>query len=213
MKIKMYTKLEGTPLSFHMFYSTFMLPMTLFLNSFNLISSIFSFFKLKTIDFVDILTTLMTIVVVLLSFFAWRGLPRFKKKGLIFAFSLLSFEVLIAITNLVISFISLKKGETPELDKIALISSVISIGLYLLIFYYYIKRFPLFSKDGVIRENNTPPIEAVPQDIASNEVIVKSEDIEKTDEVEEYDCPRCGFHIKDGAVFCPHCGAQTRSVR
>lgn len=36
---------------------------------------------------------------------------------------------------------------------------------------------------------------------------------EKEEEIGEYDCPRCGYHITNGSVFCPKCGAQTRAVR
>ena len=39
------------------------------------------------------------------------------------------------------------------------------------------------------------------------------EEEEKEEDVGEYDCPRCGYHITDGKVFCPKCGAQTRIVR
>ena len=37
--------------------------------------------------------------------------------------------------------------------------------------------------------------------------------VDVEEDVGEYDCPRCGYHITDGKVFCPKCGAQTRSVR
>lgn len=203
-----YKDIKETPLRFHMFYSTFMLPMTLFLNVFNFISSIIAFVKTKEMDAVDVCTTILTLFVIVLSFFAWRGLPRFKKKGLVFAFSLISLEVIIGILNLIMGLIAQ--------DSIIALSSVLSLTLYALILFYYIKRLPLFSSEGFDNKvESTENAQNVEEIECENKEEIESDlrDEKEEIEVKEYDCPRCGFHIIDGSVFCPHCGAQTRSVR
>ena len=95
-----------------------------------------------------------------------------------------------------------------------IISSLLSILILLSIFAYYILRRKLFTKEGIDvaaymakRNREASVLVGMPEESS-----IPVEDVVEY-VVEEYDCPRWGFHITDGKVFCPKCGAQTRVVR
>ena len=93
-----------------------------------------------------------------------------------------------------------------------MVSSVLSILILSSIIIYYVLRRKLFTKEGIdvaaFMAKKSEEVQRQQESFVPTETIV---DVEE--DVGEYDCPRCGYHITDGKVFCPKCGAQTRSVR
>ena len=122
---------------------------------------------------------------------------------------MLALLVLQVIDNAYTFYLSYRTGES-----VFIISSLLSILILLSIFAYYILRRKLFTKEGidvaaymVKRNREASVLVGMPEESS-----IPVEDVVE-DVVEEYDCPRCGFLITDGKVFCPKCGAQTRVVR
>lgn len=209
--MKNYTDPKNTPLKFHRIYAAVVLPMDLFLNIYSLITIVSSISKEGAMvwDWISFATTIVYLVLIMAAF---RGLLVFRKRGLYAIFALLLLQI---IDNGYTFYLSFTTGNT-----VFTISSVLSILILASILYYYYIRRKLFTKEGIdvaaymAKRNamangqyqNTVQETLVPQE----EVIVEEE---KEEEIGEYDCPRCGFHITDGKVFCPKCGAQTRTVR
>lgn len=209
--MKNYTDPKNTPLKFHRIYAAVVLPMDLFLNIYSLITIVSSISKEGALvwDWISLATTIVYLVLIMAAF---RGLLVFRKRGLYAIFALLLLQI---IDNGYTFYLSFTTGNT-----VFTISSVLSILILASILYYYYIRRKLFTKEGIdvaaymAKRNamangqyqNTVQGTLVPQE----EVIVEEE---KEEEIGEYDCPRCGFHITDGKVFCPKCGAQTRTVR
>lgn len=199
--MKEYLEKESAPLKFHFIYATFLLPFSAFMNLFNLVTTISTFIKSKEkVDLFFVLGILYTLLFIACCFFSQRKLVRFEKKGLYGLCGLLLLQI---IDNALKIWLGLKSG-----DSLYIVASCLSFFYIALIAIYYYKRRKLF--DGVLPMKNEEVVE---------EVVVPMEDnsVEEEEEEEEvilpYDCPKCGYHIENGAVFCPKCGAQTRSVR
>lgn len=203
--MKTYTSLKETPLRFHRIYAAVVLPVDLFLNLYSLITIVSNLSK-DISSLWSWITLISTSILLVLIFSAFRGLLVFKKRGLYSLIGILFLQLLDNGYTFYLSYISK--------DYVFTLSSALSIGILFLIFFYYFLRRKLFTKEGIdVRAfverqqaafNNPPYTPPVNTDY---------EEIKVEEEVGEYDCPRCGFHITDGKVFCPKCGAQTRSVR
>ena len=96
-------------------------------------------------------------------------------------------------------------------DQVFMFSALLAVLIMASIFLYYFLRRKLFKKGGMTRDEIMMALGGVKAPLPES-VKVEEETVEEED-VGEYDCPRCGFHITDGKVFCPKCGAQTRTVR
>lgn len=206
--MKTYTSLKETPLRFHRIYAAVVLPVDLFLNLYSLITIVSNLSK-DISSLWSWITLISTSILLVLIFSAFRGLLVFKKRGLYSLIGILFLQLLDNGYTFYLSYISK--------DYVFTLSSALSIGILFLIFFYYFLRRKLFTREGIdVRAfverqqaafNNSPYTPPVNTDY--EEIKVEEEE----EEVGEYDCPRCGFHITDGKVFCPKCGAQTRSVR
>ena len=204
--MKSYFDIKNTPLKFHRVYAAVVLPLDLFLNIYSLITIVSSITKNGAVlwDWISLVTTAVYLVLIMSAF---RGLLVFKRRGL---YSLLALLVLQVIDNAYTFYLSYRTGES-----VFIISSLLSILILLSIFAYYILRRKLFTKEGIDvvaymakkREENQKAADRFAP------IETEMEEEEKEEDVGEYDCPRCGYHITDGKVFCPKCGAQTRIVR
>ena len=207
--MKSYFDIKNTPLKFHRIYAAVVLPLDLFLNIYSLITIVSSITKNGAVlwDWISLVTTAVYLVLIMSAF---RGLLVFKKRGL---YSLLALLVLQVIDNAYTFYLSYRSG-----DSVFVISSILSILILLSIFAYYFLRRKLFTKEGIdvatfmARRNRES---SYPSEMMKESYVPGIDVVEENEEEErmEYDCPRCGFHITDGKVFCPKCGAQTRSVR
>ena len=204
--MKNYLDLKSTPLKFHRIYAAVVLPLDMFLNIYSLITIIASITKngAVTWDWISLVTTIVYIVLIMASF---RGLLVFKKMGLYALWALLGLQIA---DNSYTFYLSYRAGET-----VFMLSSVLSIFILTSIIVYYVLRRKLFTKEGIDvvaymvkkREENQKAADRFAP------IETEMEEEEKEEDVGEYDCPRCGYHITDGKVFCPKCGAQTRIVR
>ena len=206
--MKTYTSIENTPLKFHTIYATLVLPMDSFLNIYSLITIVSAVYSSGFNGVRDVVSLLMTIVYLVLIFMGFRGLMYFRKSAFAAVCALLSLQIF---DNLYTLYLSLRGG-----DMVFALSSSLSILILLSMLLYYIKRRKLFTKEGItidtlasFRQRRNPVSAPKYGNIEEEEV----EEERKEEDVGEYDCPRCGFHISDGKVFCPKCGAQTRKVR
>ncbi|MGN1190075.1 MAG: zinc ribbon domain-containing protein [Candidatus Ornithospirochaeta sp.] len=209
--MKNYLDPKSTPLKFHRIYAAVVLPLDMFLNIYSLITIVSSISKNGAIlgDWISLATTIVYLVLIMAAF---RGLLVFKKRGLYAVFALLLLQI---VDNGYTFYLSFAAGST-----VFIVSSVLSILILGSILYYYYIRRKLFSKEGIdvaayMAKRNA---EANGQYQKRQETYVpQHEEVrveeEEEEEIGEYDCPRCGFHITDGKVFCPKCGAQTRTVR
>ncbi len=158
----------------------------------------------------NIITLLESIVVLLLVFCTFRGLFTFKRSALITLIVLMAVKAADNIWALVLSI--------RNSLSVYILSSVIGIVFAVLVSVYYLKRRVLFSREGaklvkVTREDYEKfRREMEEKKKMETGVTDTAEENEEEEAVGEYDCPRCGFHITDGAVFCPKCGCQTRKV-
>ena len=135
---------------------------------------------------------------------SFRGLLVFKKRGLYAVWTLLGLQI---VDNAYTFYLSYSAGDT-----VFVLSSALSILILSSIIVYYVLRRNLFTKEGIdvaaFMAKKSEEVQRQQESFVPTETIV---DVEE--DVGEYDCPRCGYHITDGKVFCPKCGAQTRSVR
>ena len=201
--MKQYLDLKNTPLKFHRIYAAVVLPLDMFLNIYSLITIIASITKngAGTWDWISLGTTIIYLVLIMASF---RGLLVFKKRGLYAVWTLLGLQI---VDNAYTFYLSYTAGDT-----VFVLSSVLSILILSSIIVYYVLRRNLFTKEGIdvaaFMAKKSEEVQRQQESFVPTETIV---DVEE--DVGEYDCPRCGYHITDGKVFCPKCGAQTRSVR
>ncbi len=201
--MKKYLDLKNTPLKFHRIYAAVVLPLDMFLNIYSLITIIASITKngAGTWDWISLGTTIIYLVLIMASF---RGLLVFKKRGLYAVWTLLGLQI---VDNAYTFYLSYSAGDT-----VFVLSSALSILILSSIIVYYVLRRNLFTKEGIdvaaFMAKKSEEVQRQQESFIPTETIV---DVEE--DVGEYDCPRCGYHITDGKVFCPKCGAQTRSVR
>lgn len=201
--MKKYLDLKNTPLKFHRIYAAVVLPLDMFLNIYSLITIIASITKngAGTWDWISLGTTIIYLVLIMASF---RGLLVFKKRGLYAVWTLLGLQI---VDNAYTFYLSYSAGDT-----VFVLSSALSILILSSIIIYYVLRRNLFTKEGIdvaaFMAKKSEEVQRQQESFVPTETIV---DVEE--DVGEYDCPRCGYHITDGKVFCPKCGAQTRSVR
>lgn len=201
--MKKYFDLKNTPLKFHRIYAAVVLPLDMFLNIYSLITIIASITKngAGTWDWISLGTTIIYLVLIMASF---RGLLVFKKRGLYAVWTLLGLQI---VDNAYTFYLSYSAGDT-----VFMLSSALSILILSSIIVYYVLRRNLFTKEGIdvaaFMAKKSEEVQRQQESFVPTETIV---DVEE--DVGEYDCPRCGYHITDGKVFCPKCGAQTRSVR
>ncbi|MGN0841154.1 MAG: zinc ribbon domain-containing protein [Candidatus Ornithospirochaeta sp.] len=201
--MKKYLDLKNTPLKFHRIYAAVVLPLDMFLNIYSLITIIASITKngAGTWDWISLGTTIIYLVLIMASF---RGLLVFKKRGLYAVWTLLGLQI---VDNAYTFYLSYTAGDT-----VFVLSSALSILILSSIIVYYVLRRNLFTKEGIdvaaFMAKKSEEVQRQQESFVPTETIV---DVEE--DVGEYDCPRCGYHITDGKVFCPKCGAQTRSVR
>lgn len=201
--MKKYLDLKKTPLKFHRIYAAVVLPLDMFLNIYSLITIIASITKngAGTWDWISLGTTIIYLVLIMASF---RGLLVFKKRGLYAVWTLLGLQI---VDNAYTFYLSYSAGDT-----VFVLSSALSILILSSIIVYYVLRRNLFTKEGIdvaaFMAKKSEEVQRQQESFVPTETIV---DVEE--DVGEYDCPRCGYHITDGKVFCPKCGAQTRSVR
>ena len=201
--MKKYLDLKNTPLKFHRIYAAVVLPVHMLLNIYSLITIIASITKngAGTWDWISLGTTIIYLVLIMASF---RGLLVFKKRGLYAVWTLLGLQI---VDNAYTFYLSYSAGDT-----VFVLSSALSILILSSIIVYYVLRRNLFTKEGIdvaaFMAKKSEEVQRQQESFVPTETIV---DVEE--DVGEYDCPRCGYHITDGKVFCPKCGAQTRSVR
>ena len=201
--MKKYLDLKNAPLKFHRIYAAVVLPLDMFLNIYSLITIIASITKngAGTWDWISLGTTIIYLVLIMASF---RGLLVFKKRGLYAVWTLLGLQI---VDNAYTFYLSYSAGDT-----VFVLSSALSILILSSIIVYYVLRRNLFTKEGIdvaaFMAKKSEEVQRQQESFVPTETIV---DVEE--DVGEYDCPRCGYHITDGKVFCPKCGAQTRSVR
>lgn len=207
--MKTYSDLKNTPLKFHRVYASVVLPLDLFLNIYSLITIISSITKSVAVlwDWISLGTTIAYLVLIMAAF---RGLLVFKKRGLYAVTALLLLQMM---DNGFTFYLSYRSGNT-----IYTLSSLFSIAILLAILSYYYLRRKLFTKEGIdvlahMAKRNADGRTQFQAPRESYMPIEGEVEVEEEEEIGEYDCPRCGFHITDGKVFCPKCGAQTRSVR
>lgn len=191
--MKKYSDINTTPLSFHRLFSHFILPLNSFLSIYSLFSIIMSISVEARITVYDLIVLVETSLTLVLTFSTYRGMMRFKKSSYWTLIALLSLKVI----DNIFSFVIYLQSSLYSFSY----ASLLGVALAILVFVYYYKRRELFVSKNVVNEEATQQIE---------DVIVEKEDEES---VGEYDCPRCGLHITNGAVFCPRCGAQMRKVR
>lgn len=141
----------------------------------------------------DLIVLVETVLALVLTFSTYRGMMRFKKSSYWTLIALLSLKVI----DNIFSFVIYLQSSLYSFSYASLLGVVLAV----LVFVYYYKRRELFVSKNVVKE----------EPILKEEVITEEE--EESESVGEYDCPRCGLHITNGAVFCPRCGAQTRRVR
>ena len=206
--MKQYLDLKNTPLKFHRIYAAVVLPLDMFLNIYSLITIIASIAKngAGTWDWITLGTTIVYLVLIMASF---RGLLVFKKRGLYAAWTLLGLQI---VDNAYTFYLSYMAGDT-----VFMVSSVLSILILSSIIVYYVLRRKLFTKEGIdvaaFMAKKSAEAQRQQESFVPAESVMDVGEEEKEEDVGEYDCPRCGYHITDGKVFCPKCGAQTRSVR
>ncbi|MBQ0070767.1 MAG: zinc ribbon domain-containing protein [Spirochaetales bacterium] len=210
-----YLDIKDTPLRFHKLYSRWILPLDSFLS----LVSVFTLMQAMVTSGAglwDLLDLGAVLVFLVLCFSAFRGLMSFRRSGLYATYGLLTFQIL---DNAYRAW-SYLGTEDAYLGYAA----IMAMGILSLVLYYYWKRRKLFTKDGLTLEQLLEVSGLKVQDAAFKSRYesameayeAKQEveaEVEEEEEIGEYDCPRCGHHITDGAVFCPKCGAQTRAVR
>ncbi len=160
----------------------------------------------------NIVSLVESVIVLALIFCTFRGLLHLKRFSL---FTLIALMAVKAADNVWALVLSLQNSLYTYT-----ISALLGIIFSVLVCVYYLKRRYLFSREGAVIVNMTH------EDAMRLKKRLQEEEREKEKEKEgekaageeteeiipEYDCPRCGFHITDGAVFCPKCGCQTRAV-
>lgn len=198
--------LRRAPLRFHRIYTAFFLPVGIVGNIILLVQSISLI--LSDPSLLNIWGVAERVLYLFLSVIAIRGLAWFRRKGLIAVFILQFTSVVLA---LIMAYMMLFSYNQAAYGYSYMISALFSV----LLIIYYMKRWKYFTKEGLSIEEMQaflrPPQGFYPAFEEQREEEVP-EPVQEEEVIGEYDCPRCGRHITDGAVFCPKCGAQTRKV-
>lgn len=197
--------MEKVQFRFHRIFSSFIIPLNLFIGVYSLLTAVRNCID-EGMSTLNIIALVESIVVLTLVIFTYRGLIRLKRYSLITLIALMAVKAADNIWAIVLSLRSSHYSYT--------VSAALGIVFSVLVSVYYLKRRSFFSKEGVT------VIRLKREDVERLRARLKIEEgwkEEKKEEIEEevvpeYDCPRCGFHITDGAVFCPKCGSQTRKV-
>lgn len=198
-------KIKSANLRFHRIYTSFFLPVGVVGNIMILVQSIGVSYSDPSL--LNILAVVERLLFLALTVIAMRGLSWYRRRGLVALFALQGASFAMALSMTILS-----QGSELGLSYMA------SAALSALLIVYYWKRRKLFSKNGISREEMIALIrpsygsffDSEQQKKQEEDVVAESL---QEEEIGEYDCPRCGRHITDGAVFCPGCGAQTRTVR
>ena len=200
--MKSYSRLEETPLKFHRIYASVVLPIDFFINLYSFFTILLS---LKGgFDGWDIFYLALTVTYIVLIFLSFRGLLTFRRSGLLAVLALTAMQIC---DNAYTFYLSYRGG-----DQVFMFSALLAVLIMASIFLYYFLRRKLFKKGGMTRDEIMMALGGVKAPLTESVKVEEEETVEEED-VGEYDCPRCGFHITDGKVFCPKCGAQTRKVR
>ena len=200
--MKSYSRLEETPLKFHRIYAAVVLPIDFFINLYSFFTILLS---LKGgFDGWDIFYLALTVLYIVLIFLSFRGLLTFRRSGLLAVLALTAMQIC---DNAYTFYLSYRGG-----DQVFMFSALLAVLIMASIFLYYFLRRKLFKKGGMTRDEIMMALGGVKAPLPESVEVEEEEPVEEED-VGEYDCPRCGFHITDGKVFCPKCGAQTRKVR
>ena len=199
--------MKQVQLRFHRFFSTIIMPLNVFAGIYSLLTAVRSCTE-DGFSVFNTITLTESIVVLLLVFCTFRGLFTFRRSSLITLIALMALKAADNIWALVLSI----RNSLP----VYIVSSVTGIVFAVLVSVYYLRRRFLFSKEGVkVVKMTREDWEKLRGEMEEKKQPVTKEEEEVNEEEEavpEYDCPRCGFHITDGAVFCPKCGCQTRKV-
>ena len=199
--------MKQVQLRFHRFFSTIIMPLNVFAGIYSLLTAVRSCTE-DGFSVFNTITLTESIVVLLLVFCTFRGLFTFRRSSLITLIALMALKAADNIWALVLSI----RNSLP----VYIVSSVTGIVFAVLVSVYYLRRRFLFSKEGVkVVKMTREDWEKLRGEMEEKKQPVTKEGEEVNEEEEavpEYDCPRCGFHITDGAVFCPKCGCQTRKV-
>lgn len=193
-----------------MFISVIM-PLNSFIGIYSLLTAVKACVS-EGLSAFNVITLLESIVVLALIFCTFRGLVHLKRSSLISLIALMTVKAADNIWALVLSLQNSLYTYT--------LSALLGIVFSVLVCVYYLKRRCLFSREGAVIVNMTHEDAMRLKKRLQEEEREKEKEkeceraaVEETEEViPEYDCPRCGFHITDGAVFCPKCGCQTRAV-
>ena len=204
--------IKNTKLKFHKIYISFFLPVGV-VGNFMLLVQAFSLAKGEP-TLMNILGVAERVIFLLLAMIAMKGLTWFRRRGLISVFVL-------QISSIVMSLFMVYASLLDASTRLYALSYAISVALSLFLIVYYWKRRKLFTKHGITPEEMmmlVKPMNAIfhgnmDDDREETESADVVEETPVEEEIGEYDCPKCGKHITDGAVFCPRCGSQTRTVR
>lgn len=201
-------RIKNTKLKFHKVYISFFLPVGV-VGNFMLLIQAFSLAKGEP-TLINILGVFERVVFLALAMLAMKGLTWFRRRGLISVFILQISSIAMSVFMV---YVSLMDAST----RLYAASYLLSVALSAFLIAYYWKRRKLFSKHGITPEEMmmliTPKNIIFQEQMNNYEEAAGEQEEPSCEEILEYDCPRCGKHITDGSVFCPKCGAQTRSVR
>lgn len=199
--------MEKVQLRFHRLFATVIMPLNSFLGIYSLLTAV-----KNTVDegmtLFNIVSLVESVVVLALIFCTFRGLLHLKRFSL---FTLIALMVVKAADNTWALVLSLQNSLYTYT-----ISALLGIIFSVLVSVYYLKRRSLFSREGAtvisVSPEDAVKLKAMLERKAAEKKDADGDAEEREEVIGEYDCPRCGFHITDGAVFCPKCGCQTRAV-
>ena len=196
--------MEKVHLGFHRFFSSVIMPINTFIGIYSLLVAVRNL--TVSCDTLNIVMLLFSIVVLVLVFCTFRGLLRFKRSAFIALVALMTIKI---VDNSVSLYLYMKESLASYV-----LASAFGIAFSVFVLCYYIKRRKLFSKDGaVVIKLTREDFEKARKEALEAQKTKEEETASEEEEViPEFDCPRCSYHITNGAVFCPRCGYQTRSV-
>ncbi len=196
--------MEKIQLGFHRFFASVVMPINTFIGIYSLLVAVRNL--TVACDTLNILMLIFSVVVLSLVFCTFRGLLRFKRSAF---FALVALMAIKIVDNSVSLYLYMKESLASYV-----LASAFGIGFSVFVLCYYIKRRKLFSKDGavVIKLTREEFEKARREALAARKAEEEEARVEEEEVIPEFDCPRCSYHITDGAVFCPRCGYQTRSV-
>lgn len=204
--------MEKVQLRFHRLFISVIMPLNSFIGIYSLLTAV-KMCVSEGLSAFNVITLLESIVLLALIFCTFRGLIHLKLSSLISLIALMAVKAADNVWALVLSLQNSLYTYT--------VSALLGIVFSVLVSVYYLKRRSLFSREGAVIVNMSPEdaMRLRKRLREEEEAKEKEKEGDEAPEVEtaeeavfEYDCPRCGFHITDGAVFCPKCGCQTRKV-